>query len=320
MKRADVLAGWIAIAYLLVSVGARAEGPAPEAARAEAQALMRDGNELVGNGDYVEALEKFRSAYAKVASPKLLLNIGTTQRLLGRNTDAAESYERFLRDPSHDVGREPEVRRILTEIDAVVGHVTVSTKTPGAKVRLDGRELGDAPIELSLRVEPGEHTIVADKPGMAAGVKAVTVGPGQSAKVSPEPTAPGLVVKTERVLVGDTQRIAGIVVGATGIGGLIAGSVLGGLALAANDEAAGHCAESTPTACTAAGVELGDDAKTKATASTIALAAGAAITAGGLTLWLTAARGTETDPQGVSASLRPLVSPERLGAAVTLDF
>lgn len=320
MKRPAVLAVWFGLASLSVAGRAHADGAVQEVARAEAQALMHDGNELVGNGEYVEALEKFRSAYAKVASPKLLLNIGTTQRLLGRNTDAAESYERFLRDPSHDTGREPEVRRILKEIDAVVGHLTVSIKTPGAKVRLDGRELGVAPVELSLRVEPGEHTVVADKPGMAAGVKAVTIGPGQSSKVAPEPSAPGLVVKTERVEVGDTQRIAGIVVGATGLAGLIAGSVLGGLALAANDEAAAHCAEATPTACTAAGVALGDDAKTKATASTIALAAGAALAGGGLTLWLTAARGPETGPASMSVSLRPLVSRERLGAALTSEW
>lgn len=259
--------------------------------REAAQSLLQEGNQLVGSGDYVEALGKFEEAYKVFPSPKLLLNIGTTQRLLGRSSDAAATYERYLADPEHDPKREAEVKRIIGEIDAVVSRIKVKVTTPGAGVKVDGKEIGKGPIDITLRVDPGEHTVVAEKSFMSADVETVTVKPGEALDLDVEPAPPGVVTKTERIESGSAQRIAGIVIGSAGIASAGVGAVFGGLAIASNNSAKKECSKADPTLCSARGVDLGKSASTKATVSTATLITGAGLFTVGTILFFTAPTG-----------------------------
>jgi tetratricopeptide (TPR) repeat protein len=56
------------------SLAQSAPGP-EEAAREQARALLKQGNELLDKGNYLEALQRFEAAYAAFPSPKLLFNI-----------------------------------------------------------------------------------------------------------------------------------------------------------------------------------------------------------------------------------------------------
>ncbi len=288
------------VASLLLATSAVARGDeAPKAdPRADAQALLQQGNELVGSGDYVEALGKFEAAYKLFPSPKLLLNIGTTQRLLGRNADAATTYEKYLRDPEHDAKREPEVKRIIGEIDAVVSRIKVKVKTKGAGVKIDGKDIGEGPLDLTLRVDPGEHTVVAEKSFMSADVETVTVKPGEALDLDVEPAPPGVVMKTERIEVGHAQRIAGLVVGGVGLASAGVGAVFGGLAIQSNNDAKKQCSKADPTLCSAEGVSLGKSASTKATVSTATLITGAGLVGVGAILFFTAPTGKKKQKDG----------------------
>src|SRR5262249_27229484 len=125
-----------------------------------AQKMLTKGNQLAGEGDYVGALDQFKAAYEKYPSPKILLNIGTTLRQLGRNVESAEVYERYLADPEADKARRKDVERILAEIEAVIGRLRIESEPPADEVRLDGKQLDGFKSGDSIRVEPGEHTVV----------------------------------------------------------------------------------------------------------------------------------------------------------------
>src|SRR6476469_9974370 len=69
-------------------------------ARPLAAALMSEGVKQLQAQAYDQALANFLEAYAKFPSPKILLNIASTLRDMGRPSDAANTYQRYLSDPA----------------------------------------------------------------------------------------------------------------------------------------------------------------------------------------------------------------------------
>ena len=257
-----------------------------DANKKAAQQLLGEGNQLLGEGEDIAALEKFRGAYDRYPSPKILLNIGTTLRQLGRNVEAAVVYERYLRDPGADPARASDLRRILKEIDAIVGRIRIETPEPLITVRLDGKLLEGFASGLSLRVEPGDHTVVASTMGFPPVVQFVTVSPREEHLVALVFKAPDVKrVFVNRVVAGTQRNVALALVG-LGAAGIVAGATAGIVAKAQSSAADGHCLDQG--ACDARGVELGNNAATSATISTITFAAGAGLLATGVVLFVSA--------------------------------
>ena len=86
-----------ATSLLLFALLAQASDPATSAqAKSRAQVLLTEGSALYEKGEFAEALEKFKEAYATFDSPKLLFNIGQANRDLGRPAEAVDAFEHFL--------------------------------------------------------------------------------------------------------------------------------------------------------------------------------------------------------------------------------
>jgi tetratricopeptide (TPR) repeat protein len=275
--------------------------------KSEAQRLLTEGNAAAGDGDYLVALERFQAAYQKFKSPKILLNIGTMLRQLGRNVEAVAVYEAYQRDPGADPARARDLQRILREIDAILGRIRVQVSRPDASVRLDGRELPAFVSDTVLRVEPGEHTLVANHPGFPPAMVIVQV-PAREERLVVLRVVPAAerTVVVERVFTGP-QRTIGVVLGAVGLAGLAAGGAAGAVAAVKNHAAAAYCRGNI--SCDAEGVSLGATARKSATASTVALSAGGGLLATGIILYLSAPRRRPTDAAPAS----------RLAAAVSGD-
>ncbi len=163
---------WIVVCALACALAPRI-AHADKATESEARRLFSDGNERLESGDYVGALDKFRTAYGLWANAKILLNIGTALRQLGRNAEAADAYEDYLAHQDSDPKRKAEVTGILKQLEALLGKLQISVNEPGARVIVDGKFVGESPQSILLRVEPGVHSVVAEKQGYA--VAAVTV-------------------------------------------------------------------------------------------------------------------------------------------------
>jgi hypothetical protein len=168
-----ILAASIVVTLLALGHPARAE----TAAEQEARALFREGNRRLEAQDYPAALELFRKAYARSPNPKILLNLGTTLRSLGREAEAADAYDRYLADPQADPKRRREVEKLVREIDAQVGRLRVTVNEPGARVLLDGRRIGESPALIVVRADPGTRTVVAEKAGFRIAAAPVAVVP-----------------------------------------------------------------------------------------------------------------------------------------------
>ena len=162
--------------------------PAPEqqpaSGKGDAKALMQSGVKLLEAKDYLGALAVFKDAYARFSSAKILLNIGTTQLLLDRKAEAANSYQKYLDSADADPAKKPDVVQKLAEIDKAVGVLTVSITPMDSEIQINGEDWSPIRASKTWRVAPGPYGIRARKPGFESGDRSGVAVAGASASIS----------------------------------------------------------------------------------------------------------------------------------------
>lgn len=154
-----------------------------------ARASFAEGNKLVGAGDFEGALQRFQYAYERLPSVKILLNIATMLKELGRNAEAANAYQRYLSSPTADPNKKANVEQALEALDQKVAKLRIEVDDSQMRVRLDGRLEGGPEQWLAVRVEPGTHTVLAEKDGAPPVTLLVTVSAGEARTVRLEKPA-----------------------------------------------------------------------------------------------------------------------------------
>lgn len=182
----------LGLCLLLVS-NARADGQVDEA---QARVLFKEGIALLTSGDFASALERFEKAYEHWRNPKILLNIATTLRQLGRLPEAADTYELYLADPGADPAKAEEVKQALSEIDGKLGRLVIEVGMD-AVVSVDGKELQRTKTPTTkhlvrtllleekkkgrwrVRLEPGDHRIEVVAQGYTPRVEELFLAAGE---------------------------------------------------------------------------------------------------------------------------------------------
>ena len=114
-----------------------------------------------------------------------------------------------------------------------------------------------------------------------------------------------------------TQRTVGIAVGAAGIVGIVVGSVFGAKAMSADSDSHAHCVAPEFTRCDPQGIQLGKDAFSAATGSTVGFLLGGAAVIGGVVTFLTAPSGAPKSGSGARRfEARPMVGAQVGGLVV----
>jgi hypothetical protein len=181
----------------------------------------------------------------------------------------------------------------LADVDARLPSVVLSAKDgAGAdlvdvRVLMDGVQVATKLDGRSLDVDPGLHSFVferADGTRAETNTLAAERSKGKIVVVTYGPPPPTLVLP-DRTPGGERSALktAGLVVGAAGVVGLALGAVFGVEALSTK---ASHCDSNGQ--CDPGSAST---AYSQATLSTLGLAAGGALLAGGVTLYLLAPRG-----------------------------
>ena len=192
----------LCIALVLAGSLASAQ-PAPD--KTDAKQLMASGLKLFSAKDYLGALAVFKEAYEKFPSSKILLNIGTTEKALGQNADAANTYQRYLDAADADAAKRPLVEKELAELDPKLAIIEIRASLADAELQI-GDEPWHPAAELSkYRVTPGKITIHARKTRFQPWEKTVDLTAGASTSLSvdliavqaaPEPTTTTAAVPT----------------------------------------------------------------------------------------------------------------------------
>ncbi len=140
------------------------------ATRSLAQALMIEGVKQLQAKAYDQALANFLEAYAKFPSPKILLNVASTLRDMGRLADAANTYQRYLLDPVTGAERVAEVKELLLRLDEQLTILTVRVFPSGSDISIDAGPFIPVGTSLLTRVRPGIHLVRVKKDNNASEV------------------------------------------------------------------------------------------------------------------------------------------------------
>jgi hypothetical protein len=311
-RSVSALASLATLGILLVGGQARGEPGATE--KATAEALFQQGTDLMAEKQYAAACEKFAGSHQLDQALGTLLRLADCHDRIGKSASAwamfkeASSMARTRNEPerlrmAEERGGELEKRLSRLEIKLETKNVPA-----GFDLKLNGVSIPRATWDAAIPVDPGRQKLEASAPGRISWAGSVDVPDGPAlrsieipalvakpASAESGPSGSGLSASSstssQRDSVsspGSSQRTIGYVTGALGIVGLGVGGFLAYRAYSQNNDSLEHCRADDPNACTADGKSLRDDARSSATMSTVALAAGGLFTVGGLVLVLTA--------------------------------
>jgi hypothetical protein len=143
----------------------------------EAEALVRQGNQLRSAGDDQSALPLFEKAVQVHPSPRTWAQLGLVEKALGRWAEA----DRHLTDALKG-GQDPWIQKNLTvlektlaEVKRQVARIEITGEPVGADVLINGRLVGKVPLPQPVRVNAGTVDIELRAPGYKPTLRTVAV-------------------------------------------------------------------------------------------------------------------------------------------------
>ena len=229
---------------LPASASAQAKGPA-----ARAIATGQEGIALFKQGSFDDALAKFQQADAIYHSPVFVLYEGRSLRGRGRWVEALATLRRVAAENLAPAAPPPwkqaqadalrDAAALAAEIPSVV--VTVRRGSAETQVTIDGSAVAQGE---RIDLDPGPHRIVASD-GDRVESQDVTLPPGTSVRSvvvafpqtsideAPKPSLPTPTPTPPRAGAGPTTKLSvpGLALGVAGMTVVVAGGVVGVLAL-----------------------------------------------------------------------------------------
>jgi hypothetical protein len=319
----------VALAGIFLATPARADdppaapppAPAPAAAppvdsgdpvAEQARAHHRRGLELYDEGDFRLALIEFERAYGVGQNYKILYNIGQVHFQLNNYARARLALEQYLRDGGAAVAakRREDVEKDLVTLRARTATLTVRVNVSDAEVMINQTSAGKAPLEGVL-VDAGTLRLQVTRDGYAARIREIALAGGDQQTVTID------LVEARRDLVV-TQVSSGLpgpaIAGWIVTGVLAAGAVGTGLA-AAGAKSEYDTKRATPISGSPAEARADLERQrdlVSALALTTDILAGAALVAGGISLYLTLREKPKPDA--------PQLRAHGAGAVFTVGF
>jgi hypothetical protein len=274
----------------------------------DARAHYARGVQLYTDGSYDAALVELERANKLAPSYKILYSIGLVQLRLNDFVGAKGSFERYLAEGGTEVpaARMTEVNDRLKQLADRVASVEVQVNVEGAQVFIDDLVVGISPLGKPLLLNPGYHKLSASKAGYNVDAKQLGFAGGDKTQVqlhltevapaspqapgpAPAPITvappPGATPAPQAPPPAETPRASKpLWIGWTVTGVLAAGAIVTGIAALSQSSKLTDEVDNQPTASS-------DITSTRQKTVTLALVTdilgGAAIVAGGVTLYLT---------------------------------
>lgn len=303
--------------------------------KAAAEALFDEGVELLRAKKYQQACKKLESSQRIESGIGTLLYLGECYKQLGRTASAWATF-REAASKAEAAGERGRAKAGMERADELEPQLSKVTFVVAEEIRdIEGLRIQQAGLDVSrslwgspVPVDPGDIVVTAEAPGYERFELQVKVRAGPASMEveipplvalpedeMPAETAPETATSSEPTDPvepgdpGERRRMAGIALGSAGVVGLGVGGVLGLVAMNHEGKARDVC-EGSLCDPNSDGVDRTNKAQTAALVSTIGFVAGGALLAGGLVLYFTAPKATET------ATLR--VAPTPGGASLTL--
>jgi hypothetical protein len=133
----------------------------------KARVLFREGNDLLRESLFPQAVKKYRAALEIWDHPGIHFNLALALLNLDQPIAVYRSLEKAMKHGPGPLGQE-KYERAQSYFDLVsdqLGTVEITINEPQAKVSLDGKPVLTGPGTYRELLNVGEHQIVATKPG-----------------------------------------------------------------------------------------------------------------------------------------------------------
>jgi hypothetical protein len=280
-------------------------------AQKQAQALLKQGKQLMDARQYARACATFAESQGLAPSPSTLLQLALCHEKEGK---IATAYGEFNSVVSQARSNDPSAKTARQHADALSAKLPrLTIKVPfgwdgkNLSVTLDGQPVSSTSWNLPNSIDPGPHKVVASAKGNPPWTKTIVVtGPGDERTVEvlaaqPKEVSPEEVAQKEKKLEnpfdgeggepkqieessGPPRSVAGIVLLSSGIAVTSLGLYFGYQAITLREDSNQRCRPG----CNQEGVDLNDRAKTNAWLSNFGVGLGLAGVAVGAYLLLRA--------------------------------
>ena len=299
-------AGWFVVVFTTFSAGFLWYAPDAHAQSAEAEALFRDGRALIKRNQLAVGCDKLAASERLESSVGTLLNLGDCREKLGRLASAWAAFrkaEAMARRSGGDEKRMTEAGRRAAALEPRLPNlvIEVPNRVDGLVIRRDDEVVDPAQWSTPLPMDPGSYTITAEAPGYLAWRQPISITATNKRQVirvpaleraavavaaAPAPTV--AVVDSPRPITQrgtwSTARKISIGLAVAGAGALGTGVYFGVHSNDLKDRANQRCPS---TVCSdPEGLRINDQAKTAATRANLLYAAGGAVAATAVVLWL----------------------------------
>ena len=294
-----------------------------------ADALFKEGREHIESGDFAIACPKFAASFKLDPTSSTLLNLADCHQRAGQT---ATAYDRFLDAAAlaKKLGRSDREKTAKDRLEALEPRLTkveLKIKEKGElTVTRDGAPMTKEDLASPVRVDPGPHTFFVSAPGkksFSSTVSATEEGKTYTIEV-PElpsenddtPVGPAVARGGEKNKAhtedspGSSRKTVAYILGGAGL--VIAG-VGGYFGLRTMSKWSDSQARCNDKGCDREGVDFASDAKTSGFISTIGVAAGGALLATGVILFLTAPSKSDSAKK---AYLLPSAGPSGFGVTM----
>lgn len=307
--------------------------PAARAQSAEAEVLFRDGRVLIKRNQLAAGCDKLAASERIESSVGTLLNLGDCREKLGRLASAWAAFrkaEAMAKRSGGDDKRQSEAGRRAASLEPRLPMLVIEVphQVDGEVIRRDAEVVDAAQWSTPLPMDPGRYTIVAEAPGYqpwrlqvaitATSERQVISVPALERAAVAEVAAPAsstvAIVQAPRTSARrgtwSTARKISVAMAVAGAGALGTGIYFGVHSSQLQDQSNQRCPS---TLCPdPEGLRLNEQAKTAATRANILYAAGGAVAATAVVLWLLGA------PREIFVA--PSVSDRQVGVALAGQF
>jgi hypothetical protein len=259
-------------------------------------AMFQEAKKLASAGDFLRACPKFVEAQRLFPTTGTLLNLGNCYQQTGKLASAWGAFKQaeIAARNGGDADRQEEAAKRARALEDSLSKLTISAAGAAGttlEVRRDGGIVGEGQLGTAVPVDAGEHVIEVTAPGRkkwTAKVQVEAGGVNVAVNIPDLPPETKPEVSTAEGGAWGPQRIAGVAIGGAGLVGLVVGAVFGAQAISKNSASKAACSPTDASFCNDMGVTLRQDAKAAGTVSTVGLAVGGVLVAGGVVLVLTA--------------------------------
>ncbi|MGK4007731.1 tetratricopeptide repeat protein [Sorangium sp. So ce1036] len=177
--------------------GRERAAPAVFASEAEAASRFQRGVVLYQEGDFAPALIEFRRAHELAPNYRVLYNIAQVHYMLGEYAEALRAFEQYLEQggAALKAERRTAVEAEIARLRLRVGTLALTANADGVEIAIDDVPIGKTPLAAPVPVSSGRRRVVASKDGRSA-VRIVEVAGGEHLEIRfdlparPRPTEP----------------------------------------------------------------------------------------------------------------------------------